>query len=52
MQLFQLFRMPLAPRDDRWVDSLDLCNSEAEYNNDVWEDDAAYGCFHASSGRM
>ena len=29
--------------DYKWVDPLGECNSEAEYDNDMWKDDAAYG---------
>ena len=37
----QLFRVQWAARDYKWVDPPDQCNSEAEYDTDIQEDDAA-----------
>ena len=39
----QLLRMQWAPWGYKWVDPLDLCNSDAEYDTDIWQDAAAYG---------
>jgi hypothetical protein len=39
----QLLRLQWTQWDYNWVDPLDQCLSEAEFDNDNREDDAAYG---------
>ena len=38
-----LLRLQWAPWESKWVDSLDSCNSDAEYDTDLEEAAAAYG---------